>query len=338
MSAYNQQYDKWTFPGKFKVFVDDATLYVAGDIVYDPNNSNYSMLVTEVGDDYLIISCPPLFLAFATEIAIGLNITGITSIELHEAFYSDLIYNAVWDEITYDYANDFISSRKDNAGNVVEQTWNYYKVANDNPIQRAIAGFQWGNEYAINIALDDTVGMSGNKITESYVEVINFTLSLFRNNIFESSRFLNNIFDRNGGSIFYNIFQNEAEVENVEFINNISFNRNVFNGSRLIDSVIDDTNFTNNTLNNSSIELIPANDTIGFENNALKGARLNLSTQVGNIERTNFDYVILSDDISLATRIYENTYSKDVVQGRSLDNYIKYVNNTGTLTVTVVTT
>ena len=337
MSAYNQQYDKWTFPGKFKIFVDDATLFAAGDIVYDPNNSNYSMLVTEVGDDYLIISCPPLFLAFATEIAIGLNITGITSIELHEAFYSDLIYNAVWDEITYDYANDFISSRKDNAGNAVEQTWNYYKVANSDPILRAIAGFQWGNEYAYNIDLDDTVGMSGNKITESYVEVINFTLRSFRNNIFESSRFLNNIFDRIGGSIFYNIFQNDSYVENVEFTDNPGFNRNVFNSSNLIGSAIDGSSFSDNILNNSGIEGIPSGGTTGFENNALKGSFLNLSTQVGNIERTNFDYVDLNDDISLATRIYQTAYAKEVVSSNGAGNFIKYVGGGGTYIVAAVT-
>ena len=71
---------------------------------------------------------------------------------------------------------------------------------------------------------------------------------------------------------------------------------------------------------------------------SFKGSELDLSTQVGSIARVNFDYVTLIDDISAATRIYENTYSKDVVQGRSLDNYIKYVNNAGTLTVVLVTT
>ena len=154
-SAYNLEYNIWTFPGKFKVFVDDASVFTAGEIVYDPNNSNNSMLVTEVGADYIIVSCPPLFLAFATQLDNSIGVVDITSIELHESFYSDLIYNAVWDEITYDYAHDFISSRKDNAGNVVEQSWNNYKVAIGNPIFRAIAGFQWGNEYS----LDFTVGL-----------------------------------------------------------------------------------------------------------------------------------------------------------------------------------
>jgi uncharacterized repeat protein (TIGR03803 family) len=340
-SAYNLEYNLWTFPGKFKVFVDDATPYVAGDIVYDPNNPNYSMLVTEVGADYIIVSCPPLFLAFATQLnnpSSPFLLMDIVSIELHEAFYSDLIYNAVWDEITYDYAHDFISSRKDNAGNAVEQTWNNYKVANSDPILRAIAGFQWGNEYAYNIDLDDTVGMSGNKITESYVEVINFTLRSFRNNIFESSRFLNNIFDRIGGSIFYNIFQNDSYVENVEFTDNPGFNRNVFNSSNLIGSAIDGSSFSDNILNNSGIEGIPSGGTTGFVNNAVKGSFLNLSTQVGNIERTNFDYVDLNDDISLATRIYQTTYAKEVVSSNGGVNYIKYVSSIGTYTIVPVTT
>jgi uncharacterized repeat protein (TIGR03803 family) len=337
-SPYNREYGQWTFPGKFKVFVDDASVFTAGEIVYDPNNPNNSMLITEVGADYIIVSCPPLFLAFATFIVNGVDSAGITSIELHESFYSDLIYNAVWDEITYDYAHDFISSRKDNAGNVVEQSWNNYKLWNKGiPTWRAIAGFQWGNEYAYNVDLDDTVGMYGNKITESYVEVINFTLSLFTNNIFESSRFLNNIFDRNGGSIFYNIFQNESYVENVEFINTPGFNRNVFNSSNLIDSTIDGSNFSDNTLNNSGIEQIPSGGTTSFANNAVKGSQLDLSTQTGNIERTNFDYVILNDDISAASRIYQTTYAKEVVSSNGAGNFIKYVSATGTYIVAAVT-
>jgi len=337
-SPYNRDYEKWTFPGKFKVFVSDTSSFAGGDIVYDPNNSNNSMLVTEVGADYIIVSCPPLFLAFATQLDNSTGAVDITSIELHESFYSDLIYNAVWDEITYDYAHDFISSRKDNAGNVVEQTWNNYKTWNDTPIQRAIAGFQWGNEYTYNEDVEQNVGLYGNKIIDSYVEVINFTLSAFYSNTFENSQFLNNTFDKDGGVIFYNIFQNDSYVENVQFINSPGFNRNVFNSSNLVDSTIDGITFSNNTLNNSGIEGISSGGATGFENNALKGSSLTLSTQVGSIERVNFDYVRLIDDISLATRIYENTYSKDVVQGRGLDNYIKYVSNTGTYAVVLVTT
>ena len=75
-----------------------------------------------------------------------------------------------------------------------------------------------------------------------------------------------------------------------------------------------------------------------FQNNALKNSQLDLSTQAGDIERANFDYVALTEDISLATRIYETYYSKDIVTGRDGLRYIKYVNNSGTLTVTVVTT
>jgi uncharacterized repeat protein (TIGR03803 family) len=336
-SAYNLEYDLWTFPGKFKVFLDDASVFTAGEIVYDPNNSSYSMLVTEVGVDYIIVSCPPLFLSFATELDNGSSAANIDSIELHEAFYSDLIYNAVWDEITYDYANDFISSRKDNAGNAVEQTWNYYKVANDEAIYRAIAGFQWGNEYAINNVLEDNVGMYGNKITESYVEVINFTLRSFNNNTFKNSKFLNNIFDRNGNSIFNNIFQNDSYVENVEFTDRPGFNRNVFNSSYLVDSVIDGNSFSDNILNNSEIEGIPSGGTTDFVNNAVKGSFLDLSTQAGNIERTNFDYVDLTDDISGAARIYQTTYAKEVVSSNGAGNFIKYVSATGTYIVAAVT-
>ena len=332
-SAYNLAYDKWTFPGKFKVFLDDASVFTAGEIVWDPNNSNLSMLVTEVGVDYIIVSCPPLFLAFATQLDNGSSAANIDSIELHEAFYSDLIYNAVWDEITYDYAHDFISSRKDNAGNAVEQTWNYYKVGNSDPIYRAIVGFQWGNEYAYISDLDSDVGMYGNKITESYVEVINFTLGVFRNNIFENSNFYSNIFPITQGAIFYNIFQNGSEISSNTF-GNSSFNRNIFNTSNLTDSNVD-ASFSDNILNTSDVYNF--NQGYSFENNALKGSSVDLLTQAGDIRRVNFDYVDLTDDISGATRIYQTTYAKEVVSSNGAGNFIKYVSNTGTYIVAAVT-
>lgn len=337
-SAYNLEYNIWTFPGKFKVFVSDTSSFAGGDIVYDPNNSNNSMLITEVGADYIIVSCPPLFLAFALQLDNGTGAVDITSIELHESFYSDFIYNAVWDEITYDYAHDFISSRKDNVGNAVEQSWSSYELYYNNPIYRAIAGFQWGNEYANNIPVEDYVGMFANKITDSYVEVINFRGRYFIQNVFDSSLFVAN--NLNGRIIFQsNVFINNCEMRNCNFVEatNCSFTNNYFNSSLLHTSEFDGGSFYNNTLNNSIVNQAIFNS-IDFINNALKSSELDLSTQVGSIERVNFDYVTLNDDISLATRIYENTYSKDVVQGRGLDNYIKYVSNTGTYAVVLVTT
>ena len=339
ISTYNQEYDKWTFPGKFKIFVDDASVFTAGEIVYDDDYGNdYSILVTEVGDNYIIVSCPPIFLAFVTLLSNGSYTANITSIELHEAFYSDLIYNAVWDEITYDYANDFISSRKDNVGNAVEQSWSSYELYYINPIYRAIAGFQWGNEYANNISVEDNVGMFANKITDSYVEVINFRGRYFIQNVFDSSSFVSN--DLNGRIVFQsNVFINNSEMRNCNFVEatNISFTNNYFNNSLLNTSYFDSGSFYNNTLNDSGVTGAIFNS-FDFINNALKSSELELTTQVGSIARVNFDYVTLTDDISAATRIYENTYSKDVVQGRGLDNYIKYVNNAGTLTVVLVTT
>jgi uncharacterized repeat protein (TIGR03803 family) len=333
-SSYNLTYDKWTFPGKFKVFVDDVSLFTAGEIVYDPNNTNLSMLVTEVGVDYIIVSCPPLFLSFATEISNSDDETAnITSIELHEAFYSDLIYNAVWDEITYDYAHDFISSRKDNAGNVVEQTWS---IDYNQPISRSIPGFQWGNEYT---SIDeDNVGMYANKITNSHVDVINFRGRYFIHNVFDNSSFAGN--NLNGRIAFQHNIITHSQIITCNFIEGTNgyFSKNYFNNSILSLSEFNQGSFFNNTLNNSSINNLIL-DGLAFNDNALKSSLVSLSASSlsGSIALTNFDYVTLIEDISLATRIYEITYTKDVVTGRNGTNYIKYINNSGTLTVTVVT-
>ena len=346
ISAYNQEYNTWTFPGKFKVFVGDASVFTAGDIVYDPNHPDYSMLVTEVGADYIIVSCPPIFLAFATQLNNPTSpflLIDIVSIELHESFYSDLIYNAVWDEITYDYAHNFISSRKDNAGNVVEQTWNGYKI-NNNPTWRSIVGFQWGNEYASNIALEDNVGMFGNKITDSYVEVINFRGRYFTQNTFTNNAHLYNITFGTRLIFEYNTFENGCEINNVNFVEgyNNQFSNNYFNNSFLANSTFTAGTFFANTLNNSTITYLILDDATSataFTDNALKSSTLNFLFGIGgNISLTNFDYVQLTNDILAATIIYQTTYAKEVVSSNGAGNVIKYVSGAGTYIVASVIT
>lgn len=59
-----------------------------------------------------------------------------------EVSYNTTDYNVVWDEITYDFENNFITSRRDKSGNYVEQSWTYYTYESG---VLAIKAFQWGN-------------------------------------------------------------------------------------------------------------------------------------------------------------------------------------------------
>ena len=71
--------------------------------------------------------------------------------------YNETDYNVVWDEIEYDVENDFITMRKDRAGNIVEQSfsqWNWME-------ERSLPLFPWGNEYEYNEDLDDSTGFMG---------------------------------------------------------------------------------------------------------------------------------------------------------------------------------
>lgn len=127
-------------------------------------------------------------------------------------------------------------------------------------------------------------------------------------------------------------------MRNCNFVEatNCTFTNNYFNSSVLRTSEFDGGSFSNNTLNNSIVNQAIFNS-IDFINNALKSSELDLSTQVGSIERVNFDYVDLNDDISAATRIYQNTYAKEVVSSNGAGNFIKYVSGAGTYTVAAVT-
>lgn len=338
-SPYNLGYDEWTFPGKFKIFVDDTSNFVVGQIIYDPNGSDNSIVVTELGDNYIIVSCPPIFLAFATELwddNSGTFLANIDSIELHESFYSDIIYNPVWDEITYDYANNFITSRKDNAGNYVEQTWNHYKNwQEDGPRWRSIVGFQWGNEYAYNSSYHDYVGMFSNKIVNSYVEVINFTLNVFYTNTFTNSSFWNNSFAIGRGYINNNTF-----INSYIYVNYFG-NQTVMYDNHFESSYMSNCSFSSyigvyrNNIEQSGISY--KSGEVTFTQNIVNSSSLDLSTQTSGIDYTNFHGVSLNDNISAATIIYGN-YSKDVVKNSLGNNYIKYIDNSGVQIVTTVTT
>lgn len=75
--------------------------------------------------------------------------------------YNTTDYNVVWDEITYDFNNDFITSRRDKSGNYVEQSWTHYTYESG---QLAIKSFQWGNGGVIY----------DNSCINSVFETINF--------------------------------------------------------------------------------------------------------------------------------------------------------------------
>jgi len=97
-----------------------------------------------------------------------------------EVSYNTTDYNEAWNEITYDIDNDFITSRRDYAGNYVEQSFQVY----DNEFgEYSIRSFQWGNEDKVY----------ANHCIDSWFEIINFKgIRIEGNKIQEVTWFYNN--------------------------------------------------------------------------------------------------------------------------------------------------
>jgi hypothetical protein len=111
--------------------------------------------------------------------------------------YNSTDYNVVYDEISYDYVNDWIFSRKDNVGNIVEYTWadKLYNEDNEGYSENTISTFQWGNYDGDN---DLYRGVWANKVFNSYVVNVNFRGYSFTNNeIGKTTFFYNNLFGLN---------------------------------------------------------------------------------------------------------------------------------------------
>lgn len=75
--------------------------------------------------------------------------------------YNETDYTVEWDEITYDFSNNFISSRKDKNQNYVEQSYINY---NNETGYYSIKDFQWGNATKVY----------GNHVKDSLCEIVNF--------------------------------------------------------------------------------------------------------------------------------------------------------------------
>lgn len=235
-SAYNLSYEDWGIPGRIKINISGISgTFNVDDRVYG-YDSSYMGYITEVGTDFLIVQAPPSFFAYPTYDTSNIiydDNTGaeatMDSVELHTEYFSDLVYDVRWDEIKYDYANDFITFRKDNAGNSVEQQlWEYDDWGAT--AYRAILGMQWGNEFDDN----NYFGIGSNIVSGlTYIEIINFTGRAFINNIFTGGIFMSNGFLAGGPIFSYNTMTGDSIFTNNTFLSDTPFSKNYINSSTI---------------------------------------------------------------------------------------------------------
>ena len=312
-SSYNLDYTNWSIPGRIKINLSSISgTFNVGDHVYGWDNSLMG-LVTNVGTDYIIVMAPPSYFAYPTWESFHYiydDDSGaqaiMDSFEISSSFYSDFIYNSVWDEIKYDYSNDFISYRKDNSGNSVNQErWEYDDYGTVS--YRGILGMQWGNDFDDNIY----VGVGSNTIFGlSYADFINWKGGPLYGNTINSST----------------VFLHSHPYFNIDFINNDLKTSGFYNIILNVNSSIN----SNTISNNSNVLGLSLSNGYSFSLNIIdNGSNLDFSNTVplpASIRHLISNYGYISNDLSSATIIYGD-YSKSLVRRQDGDTRIMYIDN-----------
>ena len=179
--------------------------------------------------------------------------------------YTATDYNVTWDEIEFDFTNNWITSRYESeADNRVSET--YATFGDFAYTYHAISVFQWGNHYNNSSGK----GIGGNKVDESYAEFCNFQGNyVVKNIIVQKSKIKNNIIIN--GSIFHLNFFKESYFESSVLNNNSSIKLNELCGSYVSQNTLSGSFVYNNTLNGTSlINNNTLSDTASISSNILQ--------------------------------------------------------------------
>jgi hypothetical protein len=168
-------------------------------------------------------------------------------------------YNVEIDTIEYDYAHNAIIRRKDSSNNEVICTWLYISDnlshnrggGGSNPIK----DFQWGNIQTSFNQNGNEIGIKGNFIKDSYMNILNTTSqSMWYNTLTNGSTIGNNNLDSNS-YISYNTL-NSSMIEDNN-LNSSSIDTNILNDFSGIKSiVISDGKIYSNQLDSSTFNIM----------------------------------------------------------------------------------
>lgn len=214
--------------------------------------------------------------------------------------YNTTDYNISWDEIEYDFANDFITMRKDIAGNIVEQSYNDWL---DWDWYRAIKVFQWGNQYNE----DENCGMGQNRINNSMCFTINFRGRNFRNNEIKN----------------YSSFGEDCYYED-----DVRIAENVMNDSGLYETFFsgDNCNFRNNVINNTWIDYNYFAGYVDFRDNTFTDSGIyNNSFVYADVENNVLTNSSMYDTyIQYGCNVSNNLLHNSNIGGGGGSNYLTY--------------
>lgn len=245
--------------------------------------------------------------------------------------YTSTDYNLAYDEIEYDYTNNWITSRYESeADNRVTET--YATFGDLGYTYHSIAVFQWGNHYNYS----SSKGIGGNNVDEGYAEFCNFQGAYFINNIIEQKSYIKDNLFINFSYLYSNALKsgsyitlntlNLSRIISNELIHSTSYvSLNTLSGSSYISSHILHTSYiSNNTLFASYIISNTLNGLSHINHNVLTTSNISYNSldsqshisyntlSVSSVTHNHIDYSYISyNTLSASSRISYNAINEN---------------------------
>ena len=244
--------------------------------------------------------------------------------------YDTTNYNIAINEIHYDYENDLIVYRADKSGNVVDGS----KGSFDDwgPLAYGFVGnpisvFQWGNPFDAN----NYLGVSGNKVKDSYCENVNFAGTYFwYNSLSEGSYIYSNTLSNNS-YIYFNTLSNNSSINSNTLSNNSGIQSNTLGSSNIQSNTLNNGRINSNTLSNSSYIQF---NTLLNQSQIAVGLPYDLSGKT--ISNVTLSTAVINVDITAATYIFA-TYPREIYTRPDGTVKLKFMNNSDILEVHDIT-
>lgn len=245
--------------------------------------------------------------------------------------YTSTDYNLAYDEIEYDYTNNWITSRYESeADNRVTET--YATFGDLGYTYHSIAVFQWGNHYNSS----SSKGIGGNNVDEGYAEFCNFQGAYFINNIIEQKSYIKDNLFINFSYLYSNALKsgsyitlntlNLSRIISNELIHSTSYvSLNTLSGSSYISNHILHTSYiSNNTLFASYIISNTLNGLSHINHNVLTTSNISYNSldsqshisyntlSVSSVTHNHIDYSYISyNTLSASSRISYNAINEN---------------------------
>ncbi len=230
-------------------------------------------------------------------------------------------YNYVSDQIKYDYANDWITYRRDKSNN----TFSCAKISPYSTGYNLIKSFQWGRlmgAYSNNYCEGSRVETINSAVTSTFSSNTFISGFMYNTQITGTTEFSGNTFISNSGA-HDNIIDNSSVVKNILTGSSQMYSDTIVNGANVNGNTFQSTSDIRfNSIDNSSVTVNIIQGGADIQYNILIGSSNIASNTInaGSIEVNNLSSssVISKNTLNAGTRISQNELVSNTYQNLTL--------------------